>query len=56
VRERSGLESSLDVIEAERDLARARFHQADALVDAVLARYRVRVAAGERLSGVADTK
>ncbi len=49
VRERSGLESSLDVIEAERDLARARFLQADALVDAVLARYRVRVAVGERL-------
>jgi outer membrane protein TolC len=56
VRERSGLESNLDVIKAARGLAQARFQQADALVDAALARLRARLAAGERLVGGAGSE
>ena len=54
VRERAGLESGLDVLEAERDLARARFAEADTLVDLALSGYRVSLAVGEKLSGAKD--
>src|SRR5439155_1019317 len=49
VRSQSGLESGLDLLEAEKDLARARFLEADALADLVTAELRLRLVAGGRL-------
>lgn len=49
VRARSGLESGLDLLEAEKDLERARFNQADALADLITADLRLKLVVGHPL-------
>ncbi len=49
VRAQSGLESGLELLDAEKDLARARFDEADALTDLTIAGLRMKLVVSARL-------